>query len=114
MSATPTTAPSSTAAPTVSGHAWYALGIFMACYTLSYIDRQILSTFVDPIKMDFGVTDAEVGMLQGLAFALFYTFIGLPLGYFVDRTNRRNLIVAGVLVWSFFTRSEEHRLNSSH
>ena len=106
MSATPTTAPSAVAAPVkVSSHAWYALGVFMACYTLSYIDRQILSTFVDPIKMDFGVTDAQVGMLQGLAFALFYTFIGLPLGYFVDRTNRRNLIVMGVMVWSFFTAS---------
>lgn len=77
----------------------------MACYTLSYIDRQILGTFVGPIKQDFGVTDAQVGMLQGLAFAIFYTFIGLPIGRWVDKTNRRNLIVLGVLIWSFFTAS---------
>jgi MFS family permease len=93
------------AVPPVSGQAWYTVGVFMMCYTLSFIDRQILGTFVDPIKQDFGVTDAQVGMLQGLAFALFYTFIGLPLGRWVDKTNRRNLIAAGVLIWSFFTAS---------
>lgn len=77
----------------------------MACYTLSYIDRQILGTFVGPIKADFGLSDSQFGALQGFYFAVFYTFIGLPLGYWIDKTNRRNLIVLGVLIWSFFTTS---------
>jgi MFS family permease len=92
-------------APPVTSYAWYVVGVLTACYTLSYIDRQILGTFVGPIRQEFGITDAQFGMLQGLAFAIFYTFVGLPLGRVVDRANRRNIIIAGVIIWSFFTTS---------
>jgi MFS family permease len=49
------------------------------------------------------VSDTQIGLLQGLAFSLFYTLMGLPIGRIADRWNRRNLIVGGILVWSFFT-----------
>lgn len=70
---------------------------------LSFVDRQILAFLVGPIERDFGVTDTRMGLLQGLAFALFYTFMGLPLGRIVDTSNRRRLVSICILVWSLFT-----------
>lgn len=85
------------------GYAWYVVLVLMACYTLSFIDRQILSLLVGPIKRDLGISDTRVGLLQGLAFALFYTLLGLPMGRFADRGSRRNLIALGVFFWSLMT-----------
>ena len=75
----------------------------MVCYTLSFIDRQILSLLVAPIKRDLALSDTRIGLLQGLAFALFYTLFGLPLGRVADSGNRRTLISLGVLFWSVAT-----------
>jgi MFS family permease len=74
-----------------------------AIYMLSYMDRQILSLLVAPMKRDLGISDTRVGLLGGLAFGLFYTLVGLPLGRIADTRNRRNLIAVGVVLWSFFT-----------
>jgi len=87
----------------VSPYAWYVVTVLMLCYTLSFIDRQILSLLVGPIKTDLGISDTRVGLLQGFSFALFYAVMGLPLGRVADVSNRRNLISAGILLWSFFT-----------
>jgi MFS family permease len=84
-------------------YAWYVAIVLMLVYTLSFVDRQILSLMVKPMQADFHITDTQVGLLQGLAFALFYTFLGLPLGVVADTMNRRNLAVSGVTLWSFFT-----------
>jgi MFS family permease len=84
-------------------YCWYVVIILMACYTLSFIDRQILSLLVGPIKHDLGISDTRIGLLQGTAFAVFYTVLGLPLGRLADRSNRRNLIAAGVFLWSLMT-----------
>lgn len=86
-----------------SAFAWYIVIILTACYTLSFIDRQILGLLVAPIKKDLGLSDTGIGLLTGLAFALFYTFLGLPLGRIADTRSRRNLIGISVLLWSFFT-----------
>jgi MFS family permease len=75
----------------------------MLCYTLSFIDRQILSLLVAPLKHDLHISDTRIGLLQGLSFALFYTMAGLPLGKLADSRSRRNLITAGVAVWSAMT-----------
>lgn len=85
------------------GYAWYAVLVLTVCYTLSFIDRQILSLLIGPIKADLGVSDTQIGLLGGFAFSLFYTFLGLPLGRLVDRYNRRNIIAAGVVLWSAMT-----------
>ncbi len=85
------------------GPAWYTVLILTVCYTLSFIDRQILSLLVGPIKADLGISDTQVGLLGGLAFSLFYTLIGLPVGRLVDRLNRRNIIVVGIVLWSAAT-----------
>ena len=90
-------------AATGLGYAWWVVIALTGVYTLSFVDRTILSLLVPSIKRDLGVSDTQIGLLQGLAFSLFYTLMGLPIGRIADRSNRRNLIVAGILVWSFFT-----------
>jgi MFS family permease len=90
-------------AATSLGYAWWVVIALTAVYTLSFVDRTILGLLVPSIKRDLGVSDTKIGLLQGLAFSVFYTLMGLPIGRIADRWNRRNLIVAGILVWSFFT-----------
>jgi MFS family permease len=85
------------------GYAWTVVAILVATAVLSYTDRQVLSLLVDPIRADLGISDTEVSLLLGTAFAVVYGVAGLPLGYLADRTSRRNLIFAGVLVWSIGT-----------
>jgi MFS family permease len=81
-------------------YAWSVVAILIATAVLSYTDRQVLSLLVDPIRGELGITDQEVSYLLGAAFAVVYGVAGLPLGFLADRTSRRNLIFAGVLVWS--------------
>jgi MFS family permease len=72
----------------------------LLCYIFSFIDRQIIGYLVEPIEKQFGVTDAQVGLLSGLAFAFLYTFLGIPIARLSDKFNRRNIIAIGVLLWS--------------
>ncbi len=85
------------------GYAWYVAIVLMVMNTLSYVDRQILALLVGPIKHELGISDTQIGILQGLAFAVFYTVLGLPMGRIADHANRRNLISAGVFAWSIMT-----------
>lgn len=70
----------SSAQETSAAYGWYVVFVLMLCYTLSFVDRQILSLLVGPIKHALRLTDTRVGLLQGLAFAVFYAFLGFPLG----------------------------------
>lgn len=81
----------------------FALGLFLLAYVLSFVDRQILGLMVDPIRRDLGLSDIQIGLLQGVAFALLYATLGVPFGMSVDRWSRRNLIVGGVITWSIAT-----------
>jgi len=84
-------------------YAWAVVAILIATAVLSYTDRQVLSLLVDPIRGELGISDAQVSLLLGTAFALVYGIAGIPLGFLADRTSRRNLIFLGVLVWSVGT-----------
>jgi len=84
-------------------YAWYVVIVLFLAYTSSFIDRQIMALLVEPIKRDLGLNDTQFSLLHGFAFAIFYTFMGLPLGRLADSTNRRRLIVIGVFVWSLLT-----------
>jgi MFS family permease len=75
----------------------------MLCYTLSFVDRQILGLLVPFIKADLKINDTLVGLLAGTAFAIFYAVMGLPLGRVADSANRRNLISICIAFWSIFT-----------
>lgn len=85
------------------GRAWWGLAVLCLAAILSYTDRQILSLVVDPVRAELGLSDLQMGFLQGTAFAIMYAAFGLPLGQLADRLARRNLIVAGVLLWSSAT-----------
>ncbi|HEY0650149.1 MAG TPA: MFS transporter [Phenylobacterium sp.] len=79
------------------------MAVLLLAYTLSFIDRMILSLLVGPIKTDLGISDTEMSLLMGFAFAIFYSALGIPLGWLADRRARRGLIVAGVAAWSLMT-----------
>lgn len=86
-----------------STRAWLTVGILMLAYVLSFVDRQILTLLVGPIRADLQISDTQMSLLMGLSFALFYTVCGIPLGRVADSKSRRGLIAAGVLVWSLMT-----------
>jgi len=75
----------------------------IATAVLSYTDRQVLSLLVDPIRGDMGISDTQISLLLGTAFAVIYGIAGIPLGLLADRISRRNLIFTGVTVWSLGT-----------
>jgi MFS family permease len=84
-------------------YSWFVVFVLMLAYISSFIDRQILSLLVGPIKRDMHLTDTQVSLLMGLSFALFYTLLGIPIGRWADRANRRNIMVLGIAVWSLMT-----------
>lgn len=86
-----------------AGYAWLVVGILMFAYIFSFIDRTILTLLVAPIRRDLQISDTEISLLHGLAFAVFYTMLGFPLGRLVDRHNRVRIISAGILIWSLMT-----------
>jgi MFS family permease len=85
------------------GYAWTVVAILIGTAVLSYTDRQVLSLLVDPIRGELGISDTQMSLLLGTAFAVVYGIAGIPLGLLADRHSRRNLIVAGVVVWSVGT-----------
>src|SRR6204780_1815220 len=89
----------SSAYPT-SFAAWYSVAVLLLMYIFSFIDRTTISLIGEPMKRDLQISDTQVGLLQGLAFALLYTFLGLPIARLSDRHSRRAIIAAGVFIWS--------------
>lgn len=86
--------------------AWYpnyVLFVLLLAYIFSFIDRQILSLMVGPIRHDLQISDFEMSLLQGWAFALFYSVMALPIARFADRHDRRSIIAAGIALWSAMT-----------
>ena len=77
--------------------------VLTLAYTCSFIDRQILTLLIEPIRRDLQVTDTQVSMLGGLAFSILYTTLGMPLARLADQAHRRNLMTIGVAVWSLMT-----------
>jgi MFS family permease len=99
-----TTGPSS-ALPRLRPAEWWTLIILLTIYALAYLDRQILTLLVDPIRADLGVSDVAMGFLQGLGFTLFFALCGPFVGWMVDRYNRRVIIFTGIVIWSLSTAS---------
>jgi MFS family permease len=83
--------------------AWYLVGVLVVANVLSFVDRQILGLLVQPIRADLGISDTQISLLQGFAFSILYSILGLPLGRVADRANRRGLIIAGIGMWSLMT-----------
>jgi MFS family permease len=83
----------------------YVVGLLFLVYLLNYLDRQIVNILAEPIKRELGLADWQLGLMTGLAFAVFYTFLGIPLARYADRprTNRGRLIAVCLAVWSAMT-----------
>ena len=90
-------------APDAGPYAWYVVAVLILAYTFSFIDRQILTLLVGPIRASLKISDTELSLLHGLAFALFYSILGLPIGRMVDSRKRTTIIAVGIAVWSIMT-----------
>jgi len=83
--------------------AWFTVAALFVAYIFSFIDRMIIGLLVEPMKADLGISDTEISLLQGLAFAVFYTVAGIPIGRLIDRTSRMRMVAIGTFVWSLMT-----------
>ena len=84
-------------------YAWYVVSVLFLGAIVSFVDRQIIALVVDDIKLDLGLDDLQIGLLQGPPFGIFYALMSLPIALAADRRNRRNIVVAGVTFWSIAT-----------
>jgi len=82
---------------------WYVLGMLTLVGTLSFFDRQLIVILQEPIKAELGLSDTQLGLMTGLAFAIFYCIMGIPIARYADRNNRRNVISLSLAIWSFMT-----------
>ncbi|MEM9620464.1 MAG: MFS transporter [Pseudomonadota bacterium] len=85
------------------GYAWYVAVVLFVGSVFSFLDRQIIALMVQDIKLDLGLNDFEIGLLQGPPFGIFYAVMSIPIALMADRYNRRNIIIAGVTFWSLAT-----------
>ena len=99
----PTLTGSATADPALSMQRALALLMLFVVGTINFVDRQLLSVLVEPIRAELHLSDTQFGLLTGLAFALFYAGMGVPVAVLADRWNRVRLIALACLVWSVFT-----------
>ena len=86
-----------------TGWAWYATILLTVAYTFSFVDRQVLNLLVIPIKQDLDLSDTSISFLQGLAFAIPYVLMSVPIGRLVDKFNRVLVLIGGIVVWSVAT-----------
>jgi MFS family permease len=104
-------APGRSAHPAAAGTAFsasnayrhYVVWLLFIVYVCNFVDRQILAIVIEPIKKEFGLHDWQLGMLSGLAFAAFYSTLGIPIARLADRRSRVSIISVSIVVWSAFT-----------
>jgi MFS family permease len=95
---------SSTADEAVSlAYRSYVLVVLVIVYTFNFIDRQIVGILAVPIKTELGLSDSQLGLMGGLAFALFYTFLGIPIARLADKVSRTGIMTAALALWSVMT-----------
>ena len=85
------------------GLRWYVLIITMLVYTVNIADRYVMSTVLEPIRLELHLTDSGIAFLTGVSLALFYVTMGIPLSWVADRYNRKNLLAASIAAWSVMT-----------
>ena len=82
---------------------YYVLALLTLGYVFNFVDRQVMTILIEPIKAEFGATDTQMGFLSGLAFALFYATLGIPVARLADRWSRRNVLTISMTTWSAVT-----------
>ena len=89
--------------PTTGSYAWYALGLLTIVSIFNYLDRTLIYILFEPIKREMFFTDFELALLGTTSFVIFFTVLGVPFGRLADRSSRKNMIAAGLAVWSLFS-----------
>lgn len=84
-------------------HGWYVVVVLLVCFVFSFMDRMVLNLLIEPIKRDLHLTDTEISLLLGIAFAFFNATLGLPVGWLADRAGRVGIVAGGVFLWSVMT-----------
>src|ERR1700752_3001635 len=82
---------------------WYVLIVMCAVYAINIAARYVVTTVFEPIRLELKLTDSGGAFLTGPPLALFYVLCGLPIAWLADRSNRRNIVAASLIVWSAFT-----------
>ena len=82
---------------------WYVVIVMCLIYAINIADRYVVSTVLEPVRLELRLTDAGVGFLTGVPLALFYVSFGIPMSWLADRANRRNILAISLIVWSGFT-----------
>ncbi|WP_233205142.1 spinster family MFS transporter [Alkalicaulis satelles] len=95
--------PAGAPAPLAKPARAYALGVLLVIYIFNFLDRQIVNILAEPIKLELGLADWQIGVMTGLAFAVFYTVLGIPIARYAERADRVKIISVAVAVWSAFT-----------
>jgi len=86
-----------------ASYRYYALGLLTVVYTFNFVDRQLLAILQESIKLELGLSDSQLGLLTGFAFAIFYVTAGIPIARWADRSVRRNIVALAIGTWSFMT-----------
>jgi len=84
-------------------YSWYIVFLCMVAYVFSFVDRQVIALLVQPIRADLQISDTGFSLLQGLAFAIFYALMGLPIARLADSKSRPVIIATGIFIWSIAT-----------
>ncbi|MEO1038205.1 MAG: MFS transporter [Pseudomonadota bacterium] len=103
MTASTQTAPAPEAEPASGGYRAWVLAMLFVVYAFNFLDRQIISILAIPIQAELGLSDRQLGLLGGIAFAALYSTLGVPIAWLADRTNRTWIITIALTVWSGFT-----------
>src|SRR5690242_10619684 len=88
---------------TPPGDRWYVLVVLTIVYALNIADRFSISTLIEPIRLELHLSDSGIAFLTGVALALFYVTVGIPIAALADRSNRRNILTAALAIWSGMT-----------
>lgn len=107
-------APAPAVAAKTDSYAWYVLGVLTVVYTFNFVDRQIIAIVSPAIKAELGLSDSVLGLLKGLAFAVLYTTLGIPIAWLADRFNRVSIVSVSLAVWSAFTALSGLAQNALH
>lgn len=82
---------------------WYVLAIMCLAYAINIADRYVVTTVMEPMRLELNLTDSGIAFLTGIPLAVFYVTLGIPISWLADRTNRRNILAAALVIWSGMT-----------
>src|SRR5665213_2610031 len=86
-----------------AGAAWYALIVLLLLYFMYFVDRNILTLLVAPVRRDLGINDSQMGLLNGYSFSVLNGAFAIPFAWYADRRSRRSVLILGLALWGCST-----------